>query len=84
MLIIDHIGVFMNKAILPSEVSVIAWQVLMGVPDRFIVMSWTPDRNADQQRTTRHDSKPDERRSQTDVRPQPSRQWIGDQPTSMG
>ena len=84
MLIIDHVWMFVIHTVLAVDVRVIAGQILMGVFDRRLVMGWAPDHDADHQRTTCHDSEPNKRRSEADVRTQPSRQWVGNQPASMG
>ena len=84
MLIIDHIRVFVIHSLLTAEVCVILRQVLMCVPDRLLVMSWTPYHDADHQCATRHDSEPNKRCSEANVGTQPSRQWVGNQPASMG
>lgn len=47
MLIIDHVWVFVIHTVLAIEVRVIARQPLMGMLDRLLVMSWTPDYDAD-------------------------------------
>lgn len=80
MLIIDHVWVFVIDAILAVEVSVIVLQVLMGVFDRLLVMSRTPDHNADQQCATGHDSESNKRRGEADVGTQPYRQWVSAHP----
>ena len=51
MLIIDHVWMFVIRTFLAVDVRVIARQILMGVLDRVLVMSWTPDHDADHQRT---------------------------------
>ena len=84
MLIVDHIGVFVICTILAVEVNVIIRQVLMGVFDRLLVMSWTPDHYTDRQCATSHDNEPNKRGREADIGTQPSRQWVGNQPAGMG
>ena len=48
MLIIDHVWMFVIHTFLAVDVRVIARQILMGVFDRLLIMSWAPDHDADQ------------------------------------
>ena len=84
MLIIDYERMFMIITFLAIDVRVISGQILVGMLERLQVMSWTPDHDADHQRTSCHDSEAYKRRREADVGTQPPSQWVGNQPAGMG
>ncbi|MNR42439.1 hypothetical protein D3C85_1609580 [compost metagenome] len=84
MLVIDDVWMFMIGAAVLVQMSMVVGQVRMGMLNRFLVISGTPNHDADRQCATGYHSEPDKRCGEADIGTQPSGQWIGNQPAGMG